>query len=264
MTVSGRTLFDDGLSEWLQTQFPNGFSDDVFDISKLLKGFEEHMGREMSDGRIPSKWTDTELQWDAICNALFDHHTATQTEQLAWMLVKLVSDRIHGQWRCIGNGGRRSELETWQRRQNWLFALRARLGVVDGWMRQNGEYAYSTHLFEALSNPVLLLLSPKTDWWDLPKDNDSTLQYQRLATSLGLSVDADWLLSVESVVGVSLLSDAGTEAIESWDAHFQNLSKKAQKMWATTDPVALQTIVQFVQRYAYKADVINRLWNGQV
>ncbi len=261
MNVSGRTLFDDGLSEWLQVQFPNGFSDDAFDVSKLLKGFEEHMGREMADGRIPSKWTDTELQWDAICNALFDHYTATQSEQLAWMLVKLVSDRMHGQWRCTGNGGRRSDLEDWQSRHNWLFALKARLGVVDGWIRQNGEHAYSKHLFEALSNPVLGL-SPKTDWWGLSKDVDSILLYQRLATSLELSVDGQWLLSVESALGVSLLSDAGVEAVQNWESHCQTLSRKSQKMWATTHPVALQTIVQFVQRHAYKAHAINRLLKG--
>ena len=156
------------IAAWLENVFPDGFSEDTFDISKLLKGFDQYMDREMSDGRIPSKWTDTELQWDPICNALFDHYSQTQTEQLAWMMLKMTSDRVHGQWRIAGNGGRRVKLDDWQNRRNWLFALKARLGVVDGWIRQNtnGKSSYSRFLFEGLSNPIVLLISPRATFWE--------------------------------------------------------------------------------------------------
>ena len=92
-------------------------------------------------------------EWDSICTSLFDHASQTGDESLAWMLVKMVADRFHGQWRVEGNGGRVSALSDVQSREKWLFAVKARLGVVDGWLRQNGGRPYSRHLFEGNVKP---------------------------------------------------------------------------------------------------------------
>ena len=202
------------LREWLDTIFPTGFRDDDFDTSKILTGLKEHMPREMKDVRIPLNWTETELQWDSICTSLFDHASQTKEESLAWMLLKMVADRFHGQWRIEQNGGRVSALSDVQSRERWLFAIRARLGVVDGWLRQNGGRPYSRHVFEAMSNPILLTVSPRRSLWDLDPDEDVLQFYDRLVEILNVPVSGEWLQSVDTLLNVPLLSDAGVQAVD--------------------------------------------------
>lgn len=248
------------LDAWLTALFPQGFSDESFEIAKILKGFDEHMQREMADGRIPQKWTDTELQWDPICNALFDHYSQTNTETLAWMLVKMVADRCHGQWRITGNGGRVPALEKLSDRNNWLFAIRARLGVVDGWIRQNKGEPYSKHLFEACSNPLLMLLSPKTNSWN--GVTDRPMLYARIVEILNLPVSAEWLLALETLLNVDLLSDEGLKVIPTIETRWSQLSKKEQKVWGETEPLAVATLLQYIQQYALQVFQINRCFQG--
>ena len=248
------------LDAWLTELFPQDFSDESFDIAKILKGFDEHMRREMADGRIPQKWTDTELQWDPICNALFDHYSQTNTERLAWMLVKMVADRSHGQWRITGNGGRVPALETLSNRNNWLFAIRARLGVVDGWIRQNNGVPYSKHLFEACSNPLLMLLSPKTTSWN--GVTDRSMLYARIVEILDMPISVQWLLDLETFLKVDLLSDEGLGVIQNIEMRWSGLSRKEQKVWGETNPLAVGSLVQHIQHYAFQAFQINRCFQG--
>ena len=245
------------LQEWLGEVFPTGFRDTDFDISRILTGLEEHMPREMKDARIPMNWTETELQWDSICNALFDHAAQTKNEGLAWMLVKMVADRIHGQWRIDGNGGRVSALSDVRARERWLFAIKARLGVVDGWLRQNGGSLYSKYIFEALSNAVLLTVSPKRRLWNLDPTEDVSMFYERLSEILNLPVSGEWLQSVETLIQAPLLSDAGAEKVNVLLDCISMASKRDQKRWKDSDPVAMQTILKHVQRQTFCAHTIN-------
>ena len=251
------------LQDWLDTIFPNGFRDDGFDTSKVLTGLKEHMPREMKDVRIPMNWTDTELQWDSICTSLFDHASQTGDESLAWMLVKMVADRFHGQWRVDGNGGRVSALSDVQSRERWLFAVKARLGVVDGWLRQNGGRPYSRHLFEAMSNPILLTVSPKRSLWNVDPNEDVLQLYSRLVEILNLPVSGEWLQSVDTLLKTPLLSDAGLEAVDTLQDAISTLPKRDQKRWKQSDPVAVQTILKHVQKQALCAYTINRCWSGR-
>ena len=252
-----------GLSKWLTHVFPAGFHDADFDISRILTGFEEHMPREIKDERIPMRWTETELQWDPVCNALFDHVSQTGEESLAWMVVKMVADRIHGQWRIAGNGGRVSVLSDAKAQANWLFAMRARLGVVDGWLRQNQAQPYSRYLFEAISNPVLMTLSPRRKFWNLNLEDDVEMFYERLVTVLDLPVSSKWLQSIDSLLDVSTLSDSGILRVETMNQLLTNAPKSEQKKWSQSDPVALQTILKQVQQKTLSADLINRCWMGE-
>ena len=255
------------IAEWLENVFPRGFVEDDFDVSKLLKGFDEYMDKEMGDGRVPSKWTDTELQWDPICNALFDHYSQTLTEQLAWMMMKMISDRIHGQWRIQGNGGRRANLDDWQNRRNWLFALKARLGVVDGWIRQNGNGAsYSPFLFEGLSNPILLLISPRSILWEDDGVYGSTEPnvkvYHKIVEVLELPISAEWLVSMEDLLEIRIFSREGQEAIRDLKQIWSTFSEKQLKYWADTNPTAVQTLLSHLQYQAHQAHCINRCLMG--
>ena len=108
--------------------------------------------------------------------------------------------RFHGQWRVEGNGGRVSALSDVQSREKWLFAVKARLGVVDGWLRQNGGRPYSRHLFEAMSNPILLTVSPRRNLWDLDPDEDVLQFYDRLVDILNVPVSGEWLQSVDTLL----------------------------------------------------------------
>jgi len=258
MSISDQTT----LETWLLQVFPEPFSDDHFDIGKILSGFEEHMPREVKDSRIPMNWTETELQWDPICNGLFDHASQTGGEQLAWMLVKLVADRIHGQWKVQGNGGRHSALSDLKSRENWLFAIRARLGVVDGWLRQNGQEPYSRYLFEALSNPVLLNIAPKTTLWGLDIGNDATDLYDRLVEIMGLQISSQWLKSVELLIETSILSDLGVSKVTNLTATVETAPKREQKRWQGSSIVAMQTILQALQQQVYAAHIINQTLLG--
>lgn len=250
------------LENWLQQVFPSSFSDDHFEIGKILSGFEEHMPREMKDSRIPMNWTETELQWDPICNALFDHASQTGGEQLAWMLVKLVADRIHGQWKVQGNGGRHSALSDLNSRGNWLFAIRARLGVVDGWLRQNGQEPYSRYLFEALSNPVFLNIAPKTTLWGLDNSNDATDLYDRLVDFMELPISSQWIQEVDTFIGTSILSDVGILKVTNLTVSFEAAPKRVQKRWNGSSLVAMQTILQAIQQQVYAAHSINQTLLG--
>lgn len=222
------------------------------------------MNREMNDSRIAMKWTETELQWDSICTALYNHASQSQTEALAWMYVKLVADRIHGQWRISGNGGRVSGLSDPKFQQNWLLAIKARLGVVDGWARQNGGAPYSKYLFEALSNPVLLNLSPKTSMWNPAKDEDCTLLYERLVSVLQLPVSVEWLKGVDQLLQCSILSDEAASKIVDFESMLNAASKKHRKQWQESDPKAVQTIVQYVQRNVSSAHFVNQCLLGTI
>ena len=250
------------LQEWLTQMFPTGFRDADFDIARILTGLEEHMPREMKDGRIPMSWTETELQWDSICNALFDHASRTGGEGLAWMLVKMIADRIHGQWRITGNGGRVSALSDLQTLENWLFAMRSRLGVVDGWLRQNNGTSYSKHVFAALSNPVLLTLSPRRKLWNLNPNEDMHTLYERLVELLNLPVSGEWLQSIETLIQAPLLSDAGVDKVNTLQESLAGASRKDKKRWLNSDPVALQTILTHVQQQTFCARTINLYWLG--
>ena len=84
------SIIDAELSDRLTQEFPDGFHDASFDISRILIGFEEHMPREIKDARIPMNWTETELQWDPICNALFDH--ASDGRRACLMFVEMISE----------------------------------------------------------------------------------------------------------------------------------------------------------------------------
>ena len=254
------SLYRVDLQTWLNQLFPTGFRDTDFDTSRLLTGFEEYMPREMKDVQIPMRWTETELQWDPICNVLFEHASQTEEESLAWMFIKMIADRIHGQWRIAGNGGRVSALSEFQPRANWLFAMKARLGVVDGWLRQNGRLPYSKHLFEALSNPVLMTLSPKRTLWNLDSDEDVAMFYERLVEILNLPVSGEWLKSVDGVLQVPLLSDAGFAGVEAMEESISTAPKREQKRWSKSDPVALQTILRHVQQQTFCAHAINLCW----
>lgn len=256
------TCDEQSLESWLNQVFPVPFADAHFDIAKLLSGFEEHMAREIKDVRIPINWTETELQWDPICSALFDHASQTGGEQLAWMLVKLVADRIHGQWKVQGNGGRYSVLSDAQSRENWLFAIRARIGVVDGWLRQNGQGAYSRYLFEALSNPVLLNIAPKTTLWDLDGASDTKDLYDRLVDVMQLPVSSPWLREVDKVTGVSMLSELGQQKVADLTAVMETVPKRERKRWQGTSIVAMQTVLQDIQKQVYSAHIINRALLG--
>ena len=196
-------------------------------------------------------WTETELQWDPIWYSLFDHASQTGGEGLAWMFVKMISDRIHGQWRITGNGGRVSDLSVVQSRENWLFAMRARLGVVDGWLRQNGGRPYSKYLFEALSNPVLMTISPKRRLWNLEFDEDVQLFYERLVDVLNLPVSSEWLQSIDSLLQVSIFSDAGAQRVDDIQNAISQASKREHKRWSQSDPVALQTVLRHAQNKTF-------------
>ena len=255
------------IAEWLGTVFPEVFSDDAFDISKLLQGFDDYMEREMADGRIPSKWTDTELQWDPICNALFEHYSQTQTETLAWMMLKMTSDRVHGQWRIQGNGGRRVKLDEWQNRRNWLFALKARLGVVDGWIRQNDSGAsYSRFLFEGLSNPIVLLISPRAIVWEedsvYGRTEPNLKVYQKIIEVLELPISTEWLVSMEDLLKVRMFSREGQETVCNLDQVWSTLSKKQLKYWSDTNPKAVQNLLSHLQYQVHQAHCINRCLTG--
>jgi hypothetical protein len=251
------------LSDWLNQVFPNGFRDTDFDVSRILTGFEEHMPREIKDARIPMNWTETELQWDPICNSLFDHVSQTGEEALGWMFVKMISDRIHGQWRITGNGGRVSDLSVLQYRKNWLFAMRARLGVVDGWLRQNGSRPYSKYLFEALSNSVLMTISPKRRLWNLELEEDVQMFYGRLVDVLNLPVSSEWLQSIDSLLQVSVFSDVGVQRVDDIQSVISQASKREQKRWGQSDVVALQTVLRHAQQKTLTAHVINQCWIGE-
>ena len=257
------TIFSTALSDWLTQVFPSGFRDGDFDYSRILTGFEEHMPREIKDVRIPMNWTETELQWDPICNSLFDHAVQTSGEGLAWMFVKMVSDRIHGQWRITGNGGRVSDLSIVKSRENWLFAMRARLGVVDGWLRQNGGRPYSKYLFEALSNPVLMTISPQRRLWNLDLEEDVQMFYKRLVEVLNLPVSSEWLQSIDSLLQVSIFSDDGIQKVNDIQGVISRASKSEQKRWGQSDAVALQTILCHAQQKTSMAYIINQCWRGE-
>ena len=257
------TLNMKDLSDWLSQVFPSGFHDADFDISRILTGFEEQMTREIKDAQIPMKWTETELQWDPICNALFDHASQTGDEGLAWMFVKMIADRVHGQWRITDNGGRVSDLSVVQSRENWLFAMRARLGVVDGWLRQNGGRSYSKHVFEALSNPVLMTLSPRRRLWTLDLEEDVQMFYERLVNVLNLPVSSEWLQSMDSLLQVSIFSDAGVQRVDEIQKVISQASKSDQKRWGKSDPMALQTILRYAQQQTLSAHIINLCWRGE-
>lgn len=250
------------LQTWLRQVFPQPFIDGHFDIGKILSGFEEHMPREMKDSKIPMNWTETELQWDPICNALFDHASQTGGEQLAWVLVKLVADRIHGQWKVQGNGGRHSALSDMKSRGNWLFAIRARLGVVDGWLRQNGQEPYSRYMFEALSNPVFLNIAPKTTLWGLGDGNDATDLYDRLVDIMQLPISSQWLQEVEALIEAPILSDLGVSKVTHLTAVVESAPKREQKRWKGSSMLAMQTILQSIQQQVYAAYIINQTLLG--
>ena len=256
------SLYREELQDWLSQTFPTGFRDADFDTSRILTGFQEHMFREMKDARIPMNWTDTELQWDSICNCLFDHASGTGDESLAWMLVKMVADRIHGQWRIDGNAGRVLDLSDVQSRDRWLFAIRARLGVVDGWLRQNSGKPYSRHVFEALSNPVLLTISPRRRLWNLDPDEDVGMLYDRLVEILNVPVSGEWLQSVETLLQIPLLSDAGIEGVSNLQTILSEAPKSEQKRWQGSDSAAIQTILRHVQQQTSCAHAINLCWRS--
>ena len=246
------------LKNHLEQCFPDGVQPIQFDLGKLLKGLDEHMEREIEDGRIPQKWTDTELQWDSVCNGLFEHYTMSQGEQLAWLLLWLASDRCHGLWRIPGNGTRRPSLEKLKGWRNWSFALRARLGVVDGWIRRNQTQPYSKALFEGFANPLLMCMSPRTQLWNGAKSQVSL--YERVVGLYDLPVSAEWLGELDQMLNCAWLSDEGVTALQSLPKILADLPKKQRNAWGNTEPLAVQALLSPIQKDAMNAMEFNSFW----
>ena len=147
--------------------------------------------------------------------------------------------------------------------EGWLFAMRARLGVVDGWLRQNGGVPYSKHLFEALLNPVLMTISPKRRLWNVELEEDVHMFYERLVDVLNLPVSSEWLQSIDSLLQVSIFSDAGVQRVDDIQGVISQASKREQKRWEQSDAVALQTVLRHAQQQTLMAHIVNQCWIGE-
>ena len=137
------------LELWLRDLFPEGCQWLEFDIEPLTNGLDANLDREIKDSKMPFKWTETELQWESIINALYNHHCANHNEQLPWVMLWLLVERTNGLWRLEQAGGRTMGLQTISHWRSAMFCMRARLGVVDTWIKQQGGVAYSKWLYEA-------------------------------------------------------------------------------------------------------------------
>ena len=213
----------------LAEMFPSTTKLSEWNLEGLIKGLDTNLEREMTDGSIPSRWSDSELQWDPICNDLYEHANRTGTESLAWILLLLVSDRCHGLWRVPRNGHRNNafmEMANWNRA---MFAMRARLGVVDGWLRRNDSIPYSQILFQAFKNRAICALSPKTELWN-NTSIDRRAFNERLLDALQPSLNIEHVLLIEDSMGCSLFSDDGVQKMQQIDQIFKTCPRKAQVM----------------------------------
>lgn len=249
------------LSSFLTEMFPSSTKLSEWNLEGLFKGLDTNLDREMKDGSIPSKWSDSELQWDPICTDLYAHASQTGSESLAWVLLLLVSDRCHGLWRIPRNGRRNNaltEMENWNRA---MFAMRARLGVVDGWLRRNESTPYSQTLFEAFQNRAVCTLSPKTELWNNTL-TDRRPFYERLLEALRPSLNIEHLLLLEDSMTCSIFGDDGVQKIHQIEQIIQDLPKKQRKLWVDIDPIAIRTLVVPMQRDVEMAQTMNTAWKN--
>ena len=249
------------VANFLAEMFPSTTKLSEWNLEGLIKGLDTNLEREMTDGSIPGRWSDSELQWDPICNDLYEHANRTGTESLAWILLLLVSDRCHGLWRVPRNGHRNNtfvEMDNWNRA---MFAMRARLGVVDGWLRRNDSTPYSQMLFQAFKNRAICTLSPKTELWN-NTSIDRRAFNERLLDALQPSLNIEHVLLIEDSMGCSLFSDDGVQKMQQIDQIVQNLPKKKGKLWTDIDPIAVRTLVVPMQRDVQLAHTINTTWKN--
>ena len=104
---------------------------------------------------------------------------------------------------------------------------------------------------------MLLTVSPKRRLWNLDPTEDVSMFYERLSEILNLPVSGQWLQSVETLIQAPLLSDTGAEKVNALLDCISMASKRDQKRWKDSDPVAMQTILKHVQRQTFCAHTIN-------
>lgn len=247
------------LSMHLHSMFPTDVRLCDWPIEGLLKGLDTSLEREMKDGTIPEKWTVSELQWDPICNTLYEHVVQHDSEVLAWVLLWLISDRCHGLWRIPNNGTRHhglTDLDNWNR---LMFAMRARLGVVDGWLRRNESSPYTRDLFVAYTNVCLCMVSPKIDLWN-STGSDRTMINARILSRLHTPLNARHVQLFEEHFECSLFGDTGRQKILKLEEEIQGMPKMQQNMWADIDPIAFRTLVLSIQQDVHMAHMLNTVW----
>jgi hypothetical protein len=249
------------LSILLTEMFPSTTKFSEWNVEGLLKGLDTNLEREMKDGSIPSKWSDSELQWDPICTDLYEHANQTGSESLAWVLLLLVADRCHGLWRVPRNGRRHNaliEMDNWNRA---MFAMRARLGVVDGWLRRNDSKPYSQHVFQAFRNRAVCTLSPKTELWNNTLMDRRPFN-ERMLDALQSPLNIDHFLLLEDSIGCSVFGDDGVQKIQQIESIIQGLPKKQRKLWTDIDPIAVRSLVVPMQQDVQMAQIINAAWKN--
>ena len=94
-------------------------------------------------------------------------------------------------------------------------------------------------------------------------DEDVHLFYERLVDVLNLPVSSEWLQSIDSLLQVSIFSDAGIQGVDDIQGVISHASKRDQKRWGKSDAVALQTVLRHAQQKTSMAHIINQCWIGE-
>ena len=87
--------------------------------------------------------------------------------------------------------------------------------------------------------------------------------YERLVDVLNLPVSSEWLQSIDSLLQVSIFSDAGVQRVDDIQGVISQASKREQKRWEQSDAVALQTVLRHAQQQTLMAHIVNQCWIGE-
>ena len=185
-------------------------------INDAKKAIDEMIRKGISKKTVPMEWNSNDVNWDPVVNWLRTSVEHFQNPTAHYVLLWLITDKIHGFW----NRSRDKSLDTEEMIDSLIWAVNTRIGAVDALICAVSPLS-GEHIGNLFRNRLLYRLNPKISL--LPRN--TKLDELKVALERALKIE-NCPLQLKDITNLM-------ECCKSYNDSIQTARTDQQQHWVT-------------------------------